>query len=173
MSKEQIAKWAVEAALEYLDKQRLKQKKSRYDRRLRNTRLLLKNYDLLKSHCDKSVFNLQHVSENAIDVLDSLDRLDSTAYIESIKRSVTKTYIIINHIDTMLELYDAYCQKSKREEDKRRYRVLTAYYFEGLDMSEIMARENIEERTYYRDNRDAIEKLSALIFGIDSLEDMS
>lgn len=174
MSKEQIAKWAVEAALEYLEKRQQKERKSRHDRRLRNTRLLLRNYSLLKDHCDKSVYNLQQIpADNAIDILDALDKMDGTAYIESIKKSVTKTFIIIKHVDTMLELYEVYCQKSKQEEDRRRYRVLISFYFDGLQMSEIMAKENIEERTYYRDMRDSISTLSALIFGIDSMNDVS
>ncbi len=173
-NKEQIAKWAAEAALEFVEKRQEKEKKSRYDRRLRNTRLLLRNYGLLKNHCEKSVYNLQQIPvDNAIDILDAIDKMDGTAYIESIKKSVTKTYIIINHVDRMLELYEVYCQKSKQEEDRRRYRVLIASYFDSVEVSEIMRRENIEERTYYRDMRDAIDILSALIFGIDSLQDMS
>lgn len=173
MNKDQIIKIAVEAALEYTDKQRQKQLKSRHNRRLRNTRLLLRNYSLLKDHCTKSVYTLQQTSENAIDILDSLKNFDSTTYIESIKRSVTRTHIILTHIDTMLELYQAYCEKSKVPEDKRRYRILVAAYFENIEMSVIVKREGIEERTYYRDIRDACEKLGALIFGMDSLIDAS
>jgi hypothetical protein len=174
MNKDQIIETAVKAALEWHEKQLQKQNKSRHDRRLRNTRLLLRNYSLLKDHCQKSVYNLQQIpSGNAIDVLDAIENMDGTAYIESIQKSVTKTFIIISHIDTMLELYEIYCQRSQREEDQRRYRILKAYYFEGCQMSEIIEREHIEERTYYRDMRESISKLSALIFGIDSLHDVS
>ncbi|MCX7779622.1 MAG: hypothetical protein N2491_01750 [Negativicutes bacterium] len=177
MNKDQIvtlaAETGVKAAIEYMEEQRKKQVKSRHDKRLRNTRLLLKNYHLLKEHCSRSVYSLQQTTENAIDILDAMERFDSKTYIESIKKSVTRTYIILTHIDTMLDLYAVYCEKSKREEDKRRYRVLSAYYFENVEMAEIMRREGIEERTCYRDIRDACEKLSALIFGMDSIMDMS
>lgn len=174
MNKDQIIEIAVKAALDWQVQQQSKEKRSRNDRRLRNTRILLKNYPLLKEHCGKAVFKLSQVSgDNAIDILDSIDKMDGELFIESIRKSVTKTFIIISHIDTMLELYECYCQRSKKEEDRRRYRVLYAYYFEGLDMSVILAKENIEERTYYRDMRDSISLLSSLIFGIDSINEVS
>lgn len=174
MNKSEIVRIASETAIQEFQKQIQKSVKSRTDRRLRNTRLLLKNYPLLKKHCDNSVYNLQQLSiGNAIDILDCTVGLDGTIDIDSIKRSTTRTYIILKHIDTMLAFYEIYCQRSKREEDRRRYRIIFSYYFEGDEMSVIMARENIEERTYYRDMREGIGVLSSLIFGIDSLNDMS
>ncbi len=178
MTEADIIKLAVEtgvnAALDHIERQRRKESKSRHDRRLRNTRLLLKNYQLLKDHCDKAVYTMQQATaENAIDILDSLNKYDGDVFIESIKKSRSRTYIILTHVDTMLELYEAYCQKSKREEDPRRYRVLKACYFDNVEMSDIMRLEGIEERTYYRDIRDGCEKLSALIFGVDGLIDMT
>ncbi|AJQ27519.1 hypothetical protein JBW_02169 [Pelosinus fermentans JBW45] len=59
MDKEQIIKLAAEAAvsaaMNYLAQQRLKEKKSRHDKRLRNTKLLLDNYSLLQDHCVQNV----------------------------------------------------------------------------------------------------------------------
>jgi len=168
-SKEQIAKWAAEATLEYLEKQRLKETKSRADRRLRNTRLLLRNYHLLKAHCERSVYSISQSTERPIDILDDIDALDRSTYIDAIKRSRTRTQIIINHIDTMMDLYRAYCEKSDKPEDFRRYRILKAVYFDQYTIPAVCEMENIDISTYYRDNRDSIEKLSALIFGIDGL----
>lgn len=176
MNKDQIieiaAKHGAEAALEWHAKQQQKQKKFRHDKRLRNTRLLLKHYPLLKEHCEKSVY-VDIETANAIDILDDVDNYDGKTYIEAIKRSVARTNIIIRHIDTMLSIYEIYCQKSRQVEDMRRFRILKAKYFEGIDMSVIMQNEGIEERTYYRDMRDAVNKLGSLIFGIDSLMDVT
>lgn len=177
MRKDQIIELAVKAALEWQQEQQRKQKKSRYDRRLRNTRLLLKNYRLLKDHCDNSVFNLQQAAEaeagNAIDILDALNKCNGDIYIQSIKNSVSRTKIIINHIEVMLRLYKIYCDMSEKKEDQRRYRVMLAVYFEQTKIDDICKAENIDRRTYFRDTNDACEKLSALIFGFDGLSDVS
>lgn len=176
MDKEQIiviaAKYAAETALEWQQKQQKKKKKYRHDKRLRNTKLLLQHYPLLKEHCEQSVYaEAEHA--NAIDILDDIDKYDGQIYIEAIKRSVIRTNIIIRHIDTMFEIYEIYCLKSRQSEDMRRFRILKAKYFEHIDMSVILQKEGIEERTYYRDIRDAASKLGSLIFGIDSLLDVT
>ncbi|WP_434132734.1 hypothetical protein KIAC18_000275 [Sporomusa sphaeroides] len=172
MNKEQVIEIAVAAALEWQKKQQQKQNKFRHDKRLRNTRLLLKHYPLLKEHCEKSVY-METDNANAIDILDDIDKYEGKTYIEAIKRSVARTNIIIQHIDTMLDIYEIYCQKSQQPEDMRRFRILKSKYFEGIDMSVMTQKEGIEERTYYRDIRDAISKLGSLIFGIDSLMDVT
>lgn len=173
-NREQCVKWGVEAALEFLEKKQEKEKKSRSDRRLRNTKLLLKNYDLLKAHCQSSIYTVQQagLTERPIDILDDIDRLDKEMYIESIKRSATRTYIIITHIDEMVRIYQAYCETSPRDEDRRRFRVMRAAYFDHVRMDIICEQEHIERSTYFRDTNEILEKLSALIFGIDGLSDV-
>jgi predicted DNA-binding protein YlxM (UPF0122 family) len=182
MNREQIAKIAGEAgakaALEAWDKKYKEQKKSRHNKRLHNTKLLLKHYNILKDHCENSIDNLSQIvhdskNENSIDILDSLEDCDTDIYIESIKRSVSRTYIIINHIENMLDLYESYCNKSSKPEDQRRYRVARSFYIEDLKADEIAKAEGIDKRTCYRDTTDACAKLSALIFGIDGLSTMT
>jgi len=175
MDKAEIIKLAAEAALKHFEKLQQQDIKSRHDKRLRNTKLLLKNYQMLKDHCQLSVSNLQQLSntENAIDVLDSIELLDSSTYVNAIKRSTTRTFIILKHIEDMLVLYQIYCNRSGKDEDQRRYRVMHKHYVEQRKIEDIAAGENIDRRTCYRDIDDACEKLSALIFGIDGLTQMS
>ena len=108
-------------------------------------------------------------TERVVDVLDSLERYSSDIYIESIKKSVTRTYIILAYIDQMLKLYKIYCETSGKVEDERRYRVLQAVYLDKEKIPTICEREGIDESTYYRDIREARSKLSALIFSIDGI----
>ena len=179
--KTDIAKIAAETAtqktLEEWERQKRIQVKARHDWRLRNTRLLLKNYRVLKSHCNNSVCNLQQAAgvENAVDILDALNKCSGDVYIESIKNSVIKTSVIITHIDEMSEIYKIYCERSCKDEDKRRYRMLSAAYLEKdkKTIDDICKQETIDRRTYFRDINDAVDKLSALIFGLDGLSDMS
>ena len=181
MNKNQIielaAKHAAEAALEWHEKQLQKQAKSRHDKRLRNTRLLLNNYQLLKDHCDNAVYDknevlASEVGNNVIDVLDSLEGTDRHDYIMSIKASVTRTQVILAHIDEMIKIYRIYCETSDRPEDMRRYRILVKKYLEDVKPAEICEEEGIDQSTYYRDSAEIAKKLSALIFGIDGLSGM-
>ena len=59
-----------------------------------------------------------------------------------------------------------------KAEDARRYRILHANYFEKVKIADICEDENIDRITYYRDNRESSEMLSALIFGADGLSAM-
>lgn len=175
MNKDQIIKIAVEAAADYMEKQRQKDVNFKKNKRLHNTRLLLKNYNLFKTHCQKSIYKFSQSVDHqkALDILDIIDQYDDKTFIGSIKQSVAKTHIILVHIDTMLKLYKIYCDNSEKPEDKRRYRCLCSYYFTQKNINKIAEDESIDERTVQRDVRDACHKLGALIFGIDSLDSVS
>lgn len=165
---------AAEARAAEKDKTR---HKDRYNRRLHNTRLLLKNYRSLKRHALSAVYTgsraNEAIRENAIDILDSLDyeMVDDHLYIESIKRSQQRTRIIIEHIDEMLRYWCIDCQESGKPENMRRYRIVYDTYIreEYTAAEELAERENIEKRTVYKDIGAAMRPLSALIFGIDGI----
>lgn len=79
------AEAAINTAMNYLAQQSLKKKKSRHDKRLRNTKLLLKHYPLLKKHCRESVFDLPKaiITERVVDAIDSLECYSSDIYLVS------------------------------------------------------------------------------------------
>lgn len=164
----------VQAAISYMEDERQKAKKGRHDRRLHNTRLLLKNYRIFKKHAEGAVFSAKQAKERAIDILDGLDdyAMDDNLYIESIKRSQQRTIVILNHIDEMLRYYRIDCEQNGNEEDIRRYKVIMATYIEEPKKSaeEIAGTFGIERRTVYKDINTALKPLTALIFGIDSLK---
>lgn len=174
----------VKAGTEYIEGQKRQTKKDRYDRRLHNTRLLLKNYRRFRAHVDEGVSSGKKAAsdkktggkrsaENAINILDNLDEFsyNDNLYIESIKRSQERTAIILCHIDKMMEYYRIDCDLNGTDEDVRRYKVVTASYIEEPKMSpqEIAETFGIERRTIYRDINIALRQLTALIFGIDGL----
>lgn len=164
----------IRAAMEYLVEERKQLKKGRYDRRLRNTRLLLKNYRSFNNYAKNAVYKASQVEENAVDMLDGLDdfSFDDGLYIESIKKSQLRTKIMLDHIDKMLRYYQIDCEQSGKDEKLRRYRIITAYYIDDHRKSadEIATAEYIEKRTLYKDINIAIKPISALIFGIDSMK---
>lgn len=171
----------VKAATDRIEEERKKERKGRYDRRLHNTRLLLKNYRVLKHHALDAVHTgaraNEVISENAVDILDDLEsmgfrKVDDRLYIESIKRSQQRTRIIIEHIDEMLRYWRIVCEQSGREEALRRYRIVVDTYISDDQMTaeELAQREHIEKRTVYKDIKAAMRPLSALIFGIDGIK---
>ena len=167
----------VQAAETRLEEERKQRRKDRYNRRLHNTRLLLKNYRSLKHHALEAVHTggraNEIIKENAIDILDGIDDelIDDSLYIESIKRSRQRTRIIIEHIDEMLRYWWIDCQESGKEEQLRRYRIIYDTYIadDYHTAEDLAAREHIEKRTVYKDIGAAMRPLSALIFGIDGI----
>lgn len=170
---EKAAAIGAKEALETFKQERKKEYGGRSDRRLRNTKLLLRNYHMLKEHAENSVFGRTQMEESAMDILESMMSLyDSAVIMESIKRSATRTAIIVSHIETMFGLYEVYCERSMNPEiDKRRYEVVWDMYMaeQPLSAKEIAEKQNISKDTVYSDLRIAIERLTALIFGVDGL----
>lgn len=163
----------AQEALKYYDQKRKAELGKRADRRLRNTKLLLRNYRMLKDHAEHSVFGRTQIEESAMDILESMMSLyDNEVIIESIKRSATRTAIIVSHVEVMLGLYEVYCDRARnREVEMRRYEVLFDMYMaeEPLPANEIAKKHHMSKDNVYSDIRVAIERLSALIFGVDGL----
>ena len=150
-----------------------KEQEKRASRKLHNTKLLLRNYHMLKEHAENSVFGRTQMEESALDILESMMSLyDNEIIIESIKRSVTRTAIIVSHIETMLGLYEVYCEKSlNRDIDMRRYEVIWDRYISRniLSVKKSAEKQKISTRNVYEDIKMATERLAALIFGVDGL----
>ena len=170
---EKAAAIGAKEALKAFEQERKKEFSSRSDRRLRNTKLLLRNYNMLKEHAQNSVFGRTQMEESALDILESMMTMyDNEIIIESIKRSATRTAVIVSHIETMFGLYAAYCDNSQnRDIDMRRYEVIWDMYMatDTLSVKEIAEKQHISKDTVYSDLRVAVERLTALIFGVDGL----
>lgn len=171
---ESAAAIGAKEGLKAFEQERKKEKGKRADRRLRNTKLLLRNYHMLKEHAENSVFGRTQMEESAIDILESMMSVyDNEVIIESIKRSATRTAIIVSHIEVMFGLYHSYCENtSSREIDLRRYEVAWDMYMadKTLSAKEIAEKQNISTRNVYEDIKVATERLSALLFGVDGLK---
>lgn len=171
---EKSAAIGAREALKAFENERKKEQGKRADRRLRNTKLLLRNYHMLKEHSENSVFGRTQMEESAIDILESMMSVyDNEVIIESIKRSATRTAIIVSHIETMFELYYSCCDRSaSRELDLRRYNVVWDMFMakDTLSVKEIAEKQNISKESVYSDIRVGIERLTALIFGVDGLD---
>lgn len=178
ISYEEAVKVGIREAISYIKQQEYNRTTKRYDRRLRNTRLLLKRYRKLNIHNTESNRSIKEINEkNAIDILDDIDAInDEEQYIQSISRTRKRTLIIIKHINKMIEYYEA-ISKCEGANKVRGCKIIKRLYidnlFEGekIPTYESVAEEmNISEKTVSRDVRESIEDLSLLLFGIDGIK---
>lgn len=158
-------------------------KKSR-EKQINNTKLLLENYRTFKVAVDNAVFDLVRLdeeNETAFEILDSMWQRFGTGRVElkvqSIVKSTTRTRIIFEHIQSMLGLYENYCNNSGKDENLRRWDVIKTLYVEDTQgktpseiRTELAEKYFTDPRTIYRWQVDAIEKISVLVFGIDGLK---
>jgi len=167
-----IVRVAVETALEVYAKEKQKERRRRADRRLRDTKRLMRNYREIKIHAGNAIASLTEVVNDDYEFFHNLmsdgDKID----VEAIVRSKAKSAIMLAHVDAMLQVYQIMCYGSVKPEDQRRYRVLEARYLieTPLPVHKIAEQENIDTRTVYKDIDVACEKMSALLFGIQWME---
>jgi len=152
-----------------------KERKARFDKRLRNTKMLLRNFRELSEHSDNAIYEAAQVHDESLaEILEIMSGNyfgGEELYIDSIKKSSARTRIIIEHVKEMMRIYESYCMRSQKPEDKRRYRTVCSLYIDEnpKTVQEIAKEEAIDERTVYKDVDAACEKLSALIFGVEWL----
>lgn len=171
--RKEAAEIGAKAALEKLEDERKKMHSKAVDRRLHNTKLLLRNYRMLKENADNSIFGRSQMKESAADILCSMMNMyDDEVIVDAIKRSATRTAIIVSHIETMIELYKAYCEKSANDLEQRRFEVIQDMYITEITISakEIAKKQKMSKENVYSDLKIALERLSALIFGVDGLK---
>lgn len=172
MEKE-IIQMAVEAGISAYKNENEKNIKQIRDKRLQNTKLLFKNYRLFSEHCKNAIFEESEIDEKAIDIMDLMwSNNNRPIIVESIKNSTKRTYLIMKHIDEMLDVYKIMCEKSGKYEEVRRYNIIYKMYCSDdiYTASEIAEMEDIDNRTVYKDISNGMEKLSALIFGVDFIK---
>lgn len=163
----------AQEALKRFEQERKSEIGQRADRRLRNTKLLLRNYRMLKKHAENSVFRRAQMEESAFDILESMMKSrDNDVIINSIKDSAARTAVMVSHVEAMLGIYAAFCEKSPNKEiECRRYDVVWDMYIaeDTLSAKEIAQKKNMSKENVYVDLRVAVERLAALIFGVDGL----
>lgn len=168
----EIAKIAAEYGAAAFEERYEKYKLEQKDRKLRNTKLLLRNYRSLKEYSTSAIYDVAQLAVDGMDTIMELIGCKKEGKVESIEDSVIKTKLIMEHVDTMLQGYKARCYASNKGEVKRRWRVLNSLYLSSspTDPQEICEREHISNSTVYEDINSAATELSTLFFGIDCLE---
>lgn len=169
-----ITELAAQEGIKAYHQEAENQRKIAMDRRLRNTKLLLKNFRELEAHSNNAVFELSKVQDGDLfDILDLMtrDSNDLDMQVESIKTSVGRTQLIVEHVREMLKIYEISCERSDKPEDMRRFRTIQRLYLQENPWTaqEVASDEGVDISTVYKDLNEAVRRLTALIFGIDGI----
>lgn len=174
---EGVAKGIKKGIEQLRNEERLKEKIT-YDTRIKNTRLLLKNYRNFVKACKQATFTEKDLETATVEeVLDKLfcQSYDEITVVQSILTSKKRTEIILTHIKRIIDFYLYESEHSNNDEKKRKAHILNDLYVVGKykpkinDMSE---KYHISERQIRRDVNSAIEEIAVLMFGIDGIRKM-
>lgn len=169
LTEEQI-KIAARIGAETFRDSQLKMKKSDYEKKLRNTKLILENYRYLEDHVNVGLPKLDTEDEATVAMMPKWE-LSVYALIGYQSRSK----LMIKYIDLVLDQYEEECKRSNDEMQKRRYRVVRALFLNRKTINRDRCAElfNIDHRTVNRDVQAAVHDLSILLWGADAINDMS
>lgn len=174
---EGVAKGIKKGIEQLRNEERLKEKIT-YDTRIKNTRLLLKNYRNFVKACKQATFTEKDLETATVEeVLDKLfcQTCDEITVVQSILASKKRTEIILTHIKRIIDFYLYESDHSNNDEKRRKAHILNELYVIGKykpkinDMSE---KYHISERQIRRDANSAIEEIAVLMFGIDGIRKM-
>ena len=145
--------------------------KKKYDKRLYNTKLLLRNYKTLKQHYESAVTSIGEIEHNEItsEIESGFGSTDKN-YVKAILRTRGRTIIIVKHIDRLLSHYRMKAEIAGGNE-LRKYKVVEGLYLadDRLTMEKIAENNDCSIGTVKNDHNKAINELSVLLFGIDGL----
>lgn len=171
------AEIGAKAAVKAVERERKRLKKQQYDWKYQNTKLLLRNYRRLNAYYENAVFDTEgaeEADEDFEEMLRSMNGklLDEEIVVESIQRNFAATKIIMTHVNKMLDCYKIMCERSRRTDDARHWRVLEGLYLaeDYTTAEEIAKREHIDKRTVYKDIDVCAADLTALFFGVGGIE---
>lgn len=157
---ETIRKAAKEAIKEFDREKRYEKKKKVFH----NTKLLLSHYNDLVSHVKNAVDDVNKLQEDLEDI-GELDR--DELYILSIKKSKSKTLIMIAHIDMAMEILK---KKQFKMCSPEKYKALELFYLEEKTYEEVGEMLSCSTITARRWVNEMINELSIQLFGVDGLK---
>src|SRR5699024_10440544 len=142
-----ITEIASREAIKAHKEERKQQQKESHDRRLRNIKLLLRNYRGFKKHCEDVKLEIDEINEKI-----GLVTVDSEEFkLESIKRSKEKTLSMVKYTEKMMKVYKALCEQDDDPDEIRRFNVVYDLYVSDKKetVTKIAERYSVAERTIY------------------------
>ena len=162
---------AAYVAMGGAEKEKQRWQKEQRDRRLHNTRLLLKHYREFKEHCKQGVYDSRLVETDSDIMLSLMSVKDDSVFLQSVTTSILRTRTLIEHMDNMLSVYKSIA-KDEGEVEQRRYKIIRETYITAKKKTtkELAEELKVTVRTVQIDLKAAEEKLSVLFFGADGIK---
>ena len=159
--KQETADELISKAVKVAIKEYAKEQKSEKKRKaLHNTKLLLKNYERIKSSIEEAISESNQLEEKSYTDEDDV-------YIASIRRSKLKSLIVIAHIDKALERVKEECI---RKEAPEKFVAFASCFFDEMSYDEAAPLYNASKTSISRWVNEVTKELSIQIFGVDGIE---
>lgn len=158
----------VGTVLSAYEKEKRTEEKRERDRRLRNTKLLLRNYHSFKRYADQH--QVDEVSQEESPIQELI--LNSQDIVSSIRVTTERTIIMVQHLNNALKALQYICEQEEQEDKStsKQYDILSKRFLEQRAIEEIAVEYNLNERTIYKLIDSASERLSVLLFGVYGLK---
>lgn len=156
---EDIISRATKTAIKEFNKEKLEKERNKV---FHNTKLLLKHYNSLKDHVINAIDDSGKLKEDYLIDIEGIGK--DELYIMSIKRSKSKTLIMVAHIDMALEILK---KKQLKNGTIEKYIALEMFYIRDIPYESIVKHFNCGTNTPRRWMNEMIKELSILLFGIE------
>ena len=158
MTDMEIKRLAKEAALEAI-KEIMYQNT---DKRLHNTRLLMRNYNNLKEH----IKSKEDKVEIIVNIDDEINLKSDYVWLESVVRSKTRTAKMMKYVDDKIKYLE---NKYKEKQEYEKFRAFELKFIEEKTNEEIRGELNCGINMPKRWTDIIIKELSILLWGIDAI----
>lgn len=166
-----ITDLATTAGIEAYRAEKEKERAAFKDKRFNNTKLLLRKYRGLSAYTSNAIYeSSQLLDEDTEGILEAFGAdMNEIRQVQSIRKSVAITKVIMEHVSKMLECYRRQCEASSKPEVNRRWRVVYQMFLaeEPFTAQEIANVEHISLSMVYTVVDTACDELSTLFFGLD------
>lgn len=151
-----------QAALMAIKKYDKEKKVQQRDRRLHNTRLLMKNYITLKNHVD-----YVNTDNKLIDYLEEEEEdVNDRTFIISVCRTKMRTAKMLGYVDSALNIVK---EKFRKSCEEYKYKAFELYYIDKMTNEEIQKKLNCGKNSPKKWSDLIVEELSVLLWGVEAL----
>lgn len=157
---EEVTRIATQQAIEVFNSQKEQELQREKDKRLHNTKLLLKHYHTFRKYVED--VSVETEPETPIQKL----ILNEKDIVESVRVTTERTVEMVKHLDRAMDALAYICKR----EGSKHYEILYKRFIECVQISTIADEYEINNRTVYKLIDAAAERLSTLLFGVYGLK---
>lgn len=171
-----VIELATKAGIEAYHKEEERERKKRRDKFLYDTKKMLKSYRDWVDLREKAVYSNGAIraegSREALEAMMTGREDEEEIRVDSIQKEAVRTHIMVEHIMEMMDVYERSCIRSQKPEELRRFRTIQRFYLDlerTWTQQEIADIEGVDVSTVYKDLKEGVQRITALVFGVDGV----